>query len=92
MSDEVTVPVWTERFPPIGYWVKVGVLIIGLIVALQVLAILQSLLVVLAASTVLAIGLQPAITWFERRRAPRGGWRCPSSCWAVWRSRSAPAC
>lgn len=72
MSDDVAVPSWTHRFPPVSYWVKIGAVIIGIFVALKLLVILQGILVVLAASTVLAIGLQPAIGWFERRRVPRG--------------------
>lgn len=72
MSDDVAVPSWTHRFPPVSYWVKIGAVIIGIFVALKLLVILQSILVVLAASTVLAIGLQPAIGCFERRRVPRG--------------------
>lgn len=62
---------WQDRFPPISYWVKVGALILALVITLRMLTILQGVLLVLAASLVLAIGLQPAIAWLERRRVPR---------------------
>ncbi|MGI9017635.1 MAG: AI-2E family transporter [Euzebya sp.] len=50
---------------------KVGGVIIGIIGVLRLLAILQGVLIVLAASMVLAIGLQPAIGWFQRHNTPR---------------------
>jgi predicted PurR-regulated permease PerM len=73
VAEDVPQPVaaWREQFPPIRYWAKVGVIIIGIIVTMRMLAILQGVLMVLAASSVLAIGLQPAIGWFERRGTPR---------------------
>lgn len=58
---------WRDRFPPVGYWLRVGALIIGLVIALQLVVALQSVLLVVLASAVLAIGLQPAIRWLERR-------------------------
>ena len=65
-------PLWQDRFPPIGYWVKVAALVLLLVIAIRMLAILQGLLIVLAASPVLAIGLQPTISWLEKRGLPRG--------------------
>ena len=75
MDDRVTDeahPAWQDHWPPVRYWARVGLVIIGIVVALQLLAILQSILIVLAASTVLAIGLQPSIDWLHRKRVPRG--------------------
>jgi predicted PurR-regulated permease PerM len=62
---------WQQAFPPIGYWVRVALVVVGIVVLLRMLAILGGVLVVLAASSVFAIGLQPAIAWFERRGTPR---------------------
>jgi predicted PurR-regulated permease PerM len=63
---------WRERFPPVGYWLRVGALVIGLVVTLQLLVELQAVLLVVVASAVLAIGLQPAIRWLERRGVTSG--------------------
>lgn len=71
-EDEPAHPAWQDHWPPVRYWARVGLVIIGIVVALRMLAILQSILIVLAASTVLAIGLQPSIDWLHRRRVPRG--------------------
>ena len=62
---------WQDRFPPVAYWVKVGAVIIGIVVLLRMLAILQGVLVILIASAVLAVGMQPALDWLVRRRLPR---------------------
>ncbi len=69
--EAVAAPTWQSRFPPVRYWAQVGAIILAIVVGLRTLAILQGVLLVLAASSVLAIGLQPAIGWFERRGAPR---------------------
>lgn len=66
-----TSPGWQDRFPPVGYWVRVGAVIIGIVVLLRMLAILQGVLVILVASAVLAVGMQPALDWLVRRRLPR---------------------
>ncbi len=62
---------WQDRFPPIRYWVQVVLVVLGLIVGMRALATLSSILLILAASSVLAVGLQPAIGWFERHHTPR---------------------
>ncbi len=63
---------WRENWPPPSYWIKVGLALIGAVVALFLLGILQGILLVIFASFVLAIGFQPAISWFERRGMRRG--------------------
>jgi predicted PurR-regulated permease PerM len=60
-------PEWMDRFPPVRYWLKVGAMVVGLVVAVRLVVALESVLVVVLASAVLAIGLQPAIRWLERR-------------------------
>lgn len=63
---------WRENWPPPGYWIKVGLALIGAVVSLFLLGILRGILLVILASFVLAIGFQPAIRWFERRGMKRG--------------------
>ncbi len=63
---------WKENWPPPSYWIKVGLALIGAIVTLFLLGILQGILLVILASFVLAIGFQPAISWFEARGMRRG--------------------
>lgn len=46
--------------------------LIAAVLMLQLLGLLQGILLVILASLVLAIGLQPAIKWFERRGLKRG--------------------
>lgn len=65
-------PAWEERWPPVSYWIKVGLALISAVVALRLLGILQGILLVILASFVLAIGFQPAIQWFEQRGMRRG--------------------
>lgn len=74
--DAVPVPgesgPWQSRWPPMGYWARLFVLIVLIAAAAAVLWALRSVLLVLLASLVLATGLQPAISWFERRGLKRG--------------------
>lgn len=63
---------WRDNWPPPVYWIKVGLALIGAVVLLFLLGILQGILLVILASFVLAIGFQPAISWFEARGMKRG--------------------
>lgn len=63
---------WRDNWPPPSYWIKVGIALIGAVVLLFLLGILQGILLVILASFVLAIGFQPAISWFEARGMRRG--------------------
>lgn len=63
---------WRRSWPPPSYWIKVGLALIGAVVALFLLGLLRGTLLVVLASFVLAIGFQPAIGWFERRGMRRG--------------------
>lgn len=65
-------PSWDQLWPPISYWVKAAVAVVGVIIAFRLLGILESVLLVMAVSLVLAIGLQPAISWLENRGLHRG--------------------
>jgi predicted PurR-regulated permease PerM len=59
-------------WPGLGYWVRVALAVIGIVVALRMVLLLQGVLLVLLASLVLALGLQPAITYLEERGMGRG--------------------
>lgn len=72
LNAEEPVEPWRENWPPPSYWIKVGLALIGAVVALFLLGILRGILLVILASFVLAIGFQPAIAWFERRGMKRG--------------------
>jgi len=63
---------WRDNWPPPSYWIKVGIALIGAVVSLFLLGILSGILLLILASFVLAIGFQPAISWFERRGMRRG--------------------
>lgn len=63
---------WRENWPPPSYWIKVGLALIGAVAALLLLGALKGILLLILASFVLAIGFQPAISWFERRGMRRG--------------------
>jgi predicted PurR-regulated permease PerM len=63
---------WRDNWPPPSYWIKVGLALIGAVLALSLLWTLQGILLVIVASFVLAIGFQPAISWFEKRGMRRG--------------------
>ena len=63
---------WRDNWPPVTYWVKVGLALIGAVVGLFLLGVLQGVMLVILASFVLAIGFQPAISWFTKRGVKRG--------------------
>lgn len=65
-------PSWKETWPPYTYWARVGLTLIALAALVSLLWSLRGILLILVASLVLAIGLQPAIRWFERRGVKRG--------------------
>lgn len=62
----------SDRWPPISYWAKVSVVVLLVILGFGLAWLLRSVALVLVASLVLAIGLQPSIRWFERRGMARG--------------------
>lgn len=61
-------PAW----PRPGYWIRVAIAVIGIVVALRMVLLLQGVLLVVFASLVIALGLQPTIRWFEERGLGRG--------------------
>ncbi|HLU31138.1 MAG TPA: AI-2E family transporter, partial [Acidimicrobiia bacterium] len=67
-EEEELAPAW----PQPGYWIRVAVAVIGIVVALRIVLLLQGVLLVVFASLVIALGLQPTIEFFERRGLGRG--------------------
>ncbi len=63
---------WRSQWPPYSYWARVGLTFIALIGLVALAWSLRGILLILVASLVLSIGLQPAIGWFERRGTTRG--------------------
>ncbi len=61
-----------KKWPPVGYWARVAAVIVLVVLGFLVTWLLRSVVLVLVASLVLAIGLQPAIGWFEKRGMGRG--------------------
>jgi len=57
----------SERWPPISYWAKVSAVVVFVVVGFVLLWLLRSVALVMVASLVFAIGLQPSIRWLERR-------------------------
>ena len=60
------------RWPPISYWAKVSVVVLLVVLSFGLLWLLRSVALVMLASLVLAIGLQPSIRWLENRGLRRG--------------------
>jgi predicted PurR-regulated permease PerM len=71
-SNETVAPVPAPPWPTLGYWVRVATAAVAIVVATRVVLILQGVLMVVLASLVLALGLQPAIAALERRGLTRG--------------------
>ncbi len=62
----------SNGWPPISYWARVSVVVLLVVLSFGLLWLLRSVALVLVASLVLAIGLQPSIGWLERRGLRRG--------------------
>ena len=58
-------------WPSPTYWLKVAAGVIGMLIAVGLLVRLEGVLLVVVASFVLALGLQPALQWMERRGLAR---------------------
>lgn len=59
-------------WPPVTYWARTALVMVTIVLLLQAMAILQNVLLVILASFVFAIGLQPAVARLERRGWSRG--------------------
>jgi predicted PurR-regulated permease PerM len=69
---EPDVEAWRRNWPPMGYWVRVVLTIAGVAAILLVLWSVVNIVVLIAMAAVLAIGLDPAVRFFERRGESRG--------------------
>ncbi|MFL5766624.1 MAG: AI-2E family transporter [Actinomycetota bacterium] len=63
---------WTDRWPPVSYWMKVAAGLLVVFVLARGVAAVSNVILLVLASLVLAIGLQPAVSWMERRGTRRG--------------------
>ncbi|HKX74664.1 MAG TPA: AI-2E family transporter [Acidimicrobiia bacterium] len=70
--DETLSARWQEVWPPISYWSRAAVVVIGVVIAVRILAALQNVLLIVIAAFVVALGLQPALAVLERRGMRRG--------------------
>jgi len=59
-------------WPPVTYWARTALAVVAIVVMLRTISILKNVLLVILASFVFAIGLQPAVRRLERRGWPRG--------------------
>ena len=63
---------WRRRWPPMAYWVRVTLTIAAIAAILLVLWSVINIVVLIAMAAVLAIGLDPAVRFFQRRGESRG--------------------
>jgi predicted PurR-regulated permease PerM len=59
-------------YAPVTYWMRVAAGVIVVIAIALLLIVLRHVLVLVIASLVLALGLQPAVEWLTRHRVRRG--------------------
>ena len=55
-----------------SYWWKAALVVIGVVIAVRILAALQGVLIIIIAAFVISLGLQPILANFERRGLRRG--------------------
>lgn len=60
------------EWPSPTYWVRVAAGVVGLVLAVLLVLRLQGVLLVVVASMVLALGMQPAVSWLHERGLARG--------------------
>jgi predicted PurR-regulated permease PerM len=63
---------WEQLWPPLSYWSRAALVVIGVVIAVRILAALQSILLIVLAAFVVSLGLQPAIRWMETKGLRRG--------------------
>ncbi|HJQ95289.1 MAG TPA: AI-2E family transporter, partial [Acidimicrobiia bacterium] len=65
-------PSWEQLWPPLSYWSRAALVVIGVVIAVRILAALQNILLIVLAAFVVSLGLQPAIRWMESKGLRRG--------------------
>ncbi|MGH8959195.1 MAG: AI-2E family transporter, partial [Acidimicrobiia bacterium] len=63
---------WEQLWPPLSYWSRAAVVVLGVVIAVRILAALQNILLIVLAAFVVSLGLQPAIRWLESKGFRRG--------------------
>jgi predicted PurR-regulated permease PerM len=63
---------WRVYWPPLSYWGRVAAVVVAVVILARVIASLQSVVLVIVAAMVIAIGVQPALAGLERRGLRRG--------------------
>ena len=63
---------WERLWPPLSYWSRAAMVVIGVVIAVRILAALQNILLIVLAAFVVSLGLQPAIRWLESKGFRRG--------------------
>jgi predicted PurR-regulated permease PerM len=63
---------WRPVWPPVSYWARVAVVIVAVVAVAGLVLHLRDLFMVVIAAILIALGLQPALAFSERRGATRG--------------------
>jgi predicted PurR-regulated permease PerM len=63
---------WRLTWPPMSYWARVTVTVVAVLTVIAALAAVANIVILIVISAVLAIGLDPAVRFFERRGSSRG--------------------
>lgn len=63
---------WEQLWPPLSYWSRAALVVLGVVIAVRILAALQNILLIVLAAFVVSLGLQPAIRWLESKGFRRG--------------------
>ncbi|MGH2641832.1 MAG: AI-2E family transporter [Actinomycetota bacterium] len=63
---------WRRRWPPMSYWIRLLLTIAAVSAVLVALWSVVNIVILVLMSLVLAIGLDPAVRWIERRGRSRG--------------------
>jgi predicted PurR-regulated permease PerM len=63
---------WRLTWPPMSYWARVTVTVVAILTVIAALAAVGNIVILIVIAAVLAIGLDPAVRYFERRGSSRG--------------------
>jgi predicted PurR-regulated permease PerM len=63
---------WRLTWPPMSYWARVTITVVAVLTVIAALAAVGNIVILIVIAAVLAIGLDPAVRFFERRGSARG--------------------